>query len=99
MFSKSKLNSFAEREANPLLTQVFFEAGVESHELLLSSFSPLTWNIINRYHHNAEIYSAYLLRNCLNIVHSGRDTTCCFAEKRKSILGAQSIAAILISNC
>ena len=35
------LNSFAEREANPLLTQVFFEQGVASHKLLLNSFSPL----------------------------------------------------------
>ena len=75
LFSKSKLNSFSEKQANPLLTQAFFEAGVASHTLLISSFSPLAWSLTNFYHHNSEINSAYLVRNSLNIVHSGRDTT------------------------
>ena len=98
-FSKSMLNFFSEKQANPLLTQAFFEAGVASHTLLISSFSPLAWSLTNFYHHNSEINSAYLVRNSLNIVHSGRDTTCCFLEKSKSILGVQSIASIIISNC
>ena len=99
LFSKSKLNSFSEQQANPLLTQAFFEAGVASHTLLISSFSPLAWSLTNFYHHNLEINSSYLVRNSLNITHSGRDTTCYFMEKSKSILGVQSIASIIISNC
>ena len=99
LFSKSKLNSFSEQSANPLLTSTFYEAGVASHTLLINSFSPFAWCITGHYHKNAEVNNPHLVRNSLNISHSGRDTTCCFLEKSKSVMGVNAIAATIISNC